>query len=96
MGVAAGHHIGRKLKAKGVTNPVIVEIQGIATLPLKQDRSRGFADALKTYGFGVSAKQDTKFTVETASLLQAKEAGRDEFFMVGGAGSLNAMKEIQS
>ncbi|MDR8408913.1 substrate-binding domain-containing protein [Nonomuraea sp. 3-1Str] len=123
MGVAAGHYIGKKLKDKGVSNPVIVEIQGIATLPLTQDRSKGFADALKTYGFSVTAKQDAKFTVETGnqvatSLLQAhkkidalwnhdddqgigvlaaiKEAGRKEFFMVGGAGSLNAMKEIQS
>ncbi|MER7504071.1 ABC transporter substrate-binding protein [Nonomuraea pusilla] len=123
MGVAAGHFIGRKLKEKGVSDPVIVEIQGIATLPLTQDRSKGFADALKTYGFSVTAKQDAKFTVETGnqvatSLLQAhkkidalwnhdddqgvgvlaaiKEAGRNEFVMVGGAGSLNAMKEIQS
>lgn len=123
MGVAAGHYIGKALKDKGVTNPVIVEIQGIATLPLTQDRSKGFADALKTYGFKVTAQQDAKFTVETgnqvaSSLLQAhkkidalwnhdddqgvgvlaaiKEAGRDEFVMVGGAGSLNAMREIQS
>lgn len=123
MGVAAGHYVGKKLKDKGVTNPVIVEIQGIATLPLTQDRSKGFADALKTYGFSVTAKQDAQFTVETgnkvaANLLQAhkkidamwnhdddqgvgvlaaiKEAGRNEFFMVGGAGSANAMREIQS
>ncbi|MEZ0075505.1 ABC transporter substrate-binding protein [Planotetraspora sp. GP83] len=123
MGVAAGHYIGKRLKDKGVASPVIVEIQGIATLPLTQDRSAGFADALKTYGFGVTAKQDAKFTVETgtqvaANLLQAhkkidalwnhdddqgigvlaaiKEAGRSELFMVGGAGSANAMREIQS
>ncbi|MCT9934667.1 substrate-binding domain-containing protein [Planotetraspora sp. A-T 1434] len=123
MGVAAGHYVGKRLKDKGVPNPVIVEIQGIATLPLTQDRSRGFADALKAYGFTVTAKQDAKFTVETgtqvaANLLQAhkkidalwnhdddqgvgvlaaiKEAGRDEFFMVGGAGSANAMREIHS
>jgi ribose transport system substrate-binding protein len=123
MGVAAGHYMGKKLKEKGVSNPVIVEIQGIATLPLTQDRSKGFADALKTYGFSVTAKQDAQFTVETGSkvatnLLQAhkkidaiwnhdddqgigvlaaiKEAGRGEFFMVGGAGSANAMREIQS
>ncbi|UBU12087.1 ABC transporter substrate-binding protein [Nonomuraea gerenzanensis] len=123
MGVAAGHYIGKDLKAKGVTNPVIVEIQGIATLPLTQDRSKGFADALKVYGFKVTAQQDAQFTVETGnevatSLLQAhkkidalwnhdddqgvgvlaaiKEANRNEFIMVGGAGSLNAMKEIQS
>jgi ribose transport system substrate-binding protein len=123
MGVAAGHYIGKKLKDANVSNPVIVEIQGIATLPLTQERSKGFEDALKTYGFSVTAKQDAQFTVETGTevatnLLQAhkkidaiwnhdddqgigvlaaiKEAGRDEFFMVGGAGSANAMREIQS
>jgi ribose transport system substrate-binding protein len=123
LGVAAGHYVGKKLKGKGVANPVIVEIQGIATLPLTQDRSKGFADALKTYGFSVTAKQDAKFTVETGNqvagnLLQAhkkidalwnhdddqgvgvlaaiKQAGRKEFFMVGGAGSANAMREIKS
>jgi ribose transport system substrate-binding protein len=123
MGVAAGHHVGATLKRKGVSNPVIVEIQGIATLPLTQDRSQGFADALKTYGFQVTAKQAAKFTVETgnqvaSNLLQAhkkidalwnhdddqgvgvlaaiKQAGRDEFFMVGGAGSANAMREIKA
>lgn len=122
MGVAAGHYIGSKLKSKGVTNPVILEIQGIATLPLTQERSKGFADALKTYGFTVTARQDAKFTVETgnqvaSNLLQAhkkidaiwnhdddqgvgvlaavKQANRNEFFMVGGAGSANAMREIK-
>ncbi|MFJ2030283.1 substrate-binding domain-containing protein [Streptosporangium sp. NPDC087985] len=123
MGVAAGHYIGRKLKDKGVSDPVILEIQGIATLPLTQDRSKGFDDALKTYGFTVTARQDAQFTVEsgtkvTSNLLQAhkkidaiwnhdddqgigvlaavKEAGRSEFFMVGGAGSANAMRDIQA
>ncbi|XVQ83686.1 ABC transporter substrate-binding protein [Microbispora siamensis] len=123
MGVAAGHFIGKTLKDKGVSDPVILEIQGIATLPLTQDRSKGFADALKTYGFKVTAQQDAKFTVESgtqvaSNLLQAhkkidaiwnhdddqgigvlaaiKEAGRDEFFMVGGAGSANAMRDIQA
>ncbi|MFC5821457.1 substrate-binding domain-containing protein [Nonomuraea harbinensis] len=122
MGVAAGHYIGTALKEKNVSNPVIVEIQGIATLPLTQDRSKGFADALKTYGFEVTAQQDAQFTVETGnevatSLLQAhskidalwnhdddqgvgvlaaiSEAGRDEFIMVGGAGSANAMRAIK-
>lgn len=123
MGVAAGHYIGKKLKDKGVASPVILEIQGIATLPLTQDRSKGFEDALKTYGFSVTAKQDAQFTVESgtkvaANLMQAhkkidaiwnhdddqgigvlaaiKEAGRSEFFMVGGAGSANAMRDIQA
>jgi ribose transport system substrate-binding protein len=122
MGVAAGHYVGKRLKEKGVAKPVIVEIQGIATLPLTQDRSKGFADALKTYGFSVTAKQDAKFTVESGNqvatnLLQAhkkidalwnhdddqgvgvlaaiNQAGRKEFFMVGGAGSANAMREIK-
>ncbi|MER5650936.1 substrate-binding domain-containing protein, partial [Streptosporangium sp. NPDC002524] len=76
MGVAAGHYIGKKLKDKGVASPVILEIQGIATLPLTQDRSKGFEDALKTYGFSVTAKQDAQFTVESgtkvaANLMQA-------------------------
>ena len=123
MGVAAGSYIGGRLKEKGVTSPVILEIQGIATLPLTQDRSRGFADSLKTFGFTVTAKQDAQFTVESGtkvatSLMQAhpkidaiwnhdddqgigvlaaiKEAGRNEFFVVGGAGSANAMREVQS
>ncbi|MER6945819.1 ABC transporter substrate-binding protein [Nonomuraea sp. NPDC000554] len=123
MGVAAGHFIGRRLKDKGVSDPVILEIQGIATLPLTQDRSKGFDDALKTYGYKVTARQDAQFTVESGTkvatnLLQAhkkidaiwnhdddqgigvlaaiKEAERGEFFMVGGAGSANAMREIQA
>ena len=123
MGVAAGNYIGARLKQSGVSNPVILEIQGIATLPLTQDRSKGFADALKAHGFTVTAQQDAQFTVESGtkvatSLMQAhpkidaiwnhdddqgigvlaaiKEAGRSEFFMVGGAGSANAMREIQS
>ncbi|MDL4771902.1 MULTISPECIES: ABC transporter substrate-binding protein [Thermomonosporaceae] len=123
LGVAAGNHIGKRLKDKGVAKPVIVEVQGIATLPLTQERSKGFADALKAFGFTVTAKQDAKFTVETgnqvaANLLQAhkkidalwnhdddqgvgvlaaiKQAGRTEFFMVGGAGSANAMREIKA
>lgn len=76
MGVAAGHYIGRKLKEKGVTDPVILEIQGIATLPLTQERSKGFEDALRAYGYRVTARQDAQFTVESGTevatnLLQA-------------------------
>ena len=44
MGVAAGNYIAGKLKGK--SNPVIAEIAGIDSLPLTQDRSRGFKDAL--------------------------------------------------
>ena len=33
-----------------MSSPVIAEIQGIANLPLTQDRSKGFADALASAG----------------------------------------------
>jgi ribose transport system substrate-binding protein len=122
MGVSAGTYIGDQLKAKGVSNPVIVEIAGIDSLQLTQDRSRGFKETLAKYGFSVTARQAAEFTVESgqsvaANLLQAKskidamwnhdddqgigvlaaitQAKRSEFFMVGGAGSANAMREIQ-
>jgi ribose transport system substrate-binding protein len=123
MGLAAGTYIGEQLKARGVSSPVIAEIQGIANLPLTQDRSKGFADALTSFGFKVSNQVSAQFTVEsgqkvTADLLQAapkidavwnhdddqgigvlaaiNQAGRKEFFMVGGAGSLNAMQAIKA
>lgn len=123
MGVSAGHYIGQRLTDEGVENPVIAEIAGIDNLPLTQARSQGFADALDTYGFSVTARQAAEFTVEsgqqvTSNLLQAEpaidaiwnhdddqgvgvlaaieSAGRDEFFMVGGAGSANAMRSIQA
>jgi ribose transport system substrate-binding protein len=122
MGVSAGTYVGEQLKAKGVSNPVIVEIAGIDNLPLTQDRSRGFAETLAKYGFKVTARQAAQFTVESgqqvaANLLQAQpkidamwnhdddqgvgvlaainQAKRSEFFMVGGAGSANAMREIK-
>jgi ribose transport system substrate-binding protein len=123
MGVAAGTYIGQQLKAKGVSSPFIGEIQGIANLPLTQDRSKGFADALAAFGFKVSNRVSAQFTVEsgqqvTANLLQAapkldavwnhdddqgvgvlaaiSQAGRKDFFMVGGAGSRDAMDHIKA
>ena len=123
MGLAAGTYIAEQLKAKGVSSPVIAEIQGIANLPLTQDRSKGFSDALASFGFKVSNQVSAQFTVEsgqkvTADLLQAapkidaiwnhdddqgigvlaaiNQAGRKDFFMVGGAGSLNAMQAIKA
>jgi ribose transport system substrate-binding protein len=123
MGLAAGTYIAQQLKAKGTSNPVIAEIQGIANLPLTQDRSKGFADALGSFGYKVSNQVSAQFTVEsgqkvTADLLQAapkidaiwnhdddqgigvlaaiNQAGRKDFFMVGGAGSLNAMQAIKA
>ncbi len=122
MGVAAATYIGDQLKAKNVSNPVIVEIAGIDSLQLTQDRSRGFKETLAKYGYTIKARQAAEFTVEsgqsvTANVLQAEpkidamwnhdddqgvgvmaainQANRDEFFMVGGAGSANAMREIQ-
>ena len=123
MGVSAGRYIGQTLKDKGVSNPVIAEIQGIASLPLTVDRSKGFADALKTYGFKVANQVSAEFTADsgesvTANLLQAapkidaiwnhdddqgvgvlaaiQNAKRTEFFMVGGAGSANVMRDIKA
>jgi ribose transport system substrate-binding protein len=121
MGLAAGQYIATKLKGK--TNPVIAEIAGIDNLPLTQDRSRGFRDALALAGLKVTNRVAAQFTVQsgqdvTANLLQAapkidaiwnhdddqgvgvlaaiKQAGRKEFFMVGGAGSLDAMEHIKN
>ena len=121
MGVAAGNYIGGKLAE--VDSPVIAEIQGIAALPLTQDRSQGFADALATYGLEVTNQVSAEFTSEsgeevTSNLLQAApkidaiwnhdddqgigvlaaiaNADRDEFFLVGGAGSTNMMEEIKN
>jgi ribose transport system substrate-binding protein len=123
MGVSAGTYVGEQLKAKGVANPIIGEIAGIDSLPLTQARSKGFADALKSYGFAVGPRQAADFTAQggqrvAANLLQAapkldalwnhdddqgigvlaaiNQAGRNEFFMVGGAGSANAMRDIKA
>ncbi|MCE0535775.1 substrate-binding domain-containing protein [Kineosporia rhizophila] len=123
MGAAAGYFLVQQLQAKGVKNPVIGEVQGIADLPLTQDRSKGFAEALATAGFKVSNQVSAQFTVEsgqqvTSNLLQAApkldalwnhdddqglgvlaaidQAGRDEFIMVGGAGSKNMMDLIKA
>jgi ribose transport system substrate-binding protein len=123
MGVSAGTYIGERLRAAGVANPVIGEIAGIDNLPLTQERSQGFRDALAGFGFAVGPRQAADFTAQggqrvTANLLQAaprldavwnhdddqgvgvlaavEQAGRDEFFMVGGAGSANAMRAIQA
>ena len=81
MGAAAGRYVAAQMKAKNVSNPVIAEIQGIAILPLTQDRSQGFADSLKAAGFKVSNQVSAEFTVEsgqqvTANLLQAAPSNR--------------------
>jgi ribose transport system substrate-binding protein len=120
MGVSAGQFVCEQ--AGGNEDAIVAEIAGIDSLPLTQDRSQGFEDALAECGLDVDARQAAEFTVESgeevaANLLQAEpkidflwnhdddqgvgvlaaieNAGRDEFVMIGGAGSANAMREIQ-
>src|SRR5699024_5895768 len=120
MGVSAGEYICEQLE--GNSDAVVAEIAGIDSLPLTQDRSQGFKDALGQCGLDVDHRVAANFTVQggeeaTANLLQAapeidaiwnhdddqgvgvlsaiKNAGRDEFFLVGGAGSANVMRLIQ-
>ena len=121
MGVSAGTYICAQVG----DNPdaIVAEIAGIDSLPLTQDRSRGFADALEDCGLEVSARVAADFTVQggeavTSQLLASEPkidaiwnhdddqglgvlaaieaAGRDEFIMVGGAGSKNAMDLIKA
>lgn len=121
MGVSAGHYICEQLG--GTAGAKVAEIAGIDSLPLTQDRSRGFSDALADCGLEVSNRVAADFTVQggeaaAANLLQAapeldaiwnhdddqgvgvlaaiENAGRDEFFMVGGAGSKNVMDAIKA
>jgi len=121
MGVSAGQYVCEQ--ADGDKDAVVAEIAGIDSLPLTQDRSKGFKDALSECGLDVDNRVAADFTVEGGSdaaeqLLQAapkidylwnhdddqgvgvlaaiENAGRDEFTMIGGAGSKNAMEAIQS
>jgi ribose transport system substrate-binding protein len=121
MGVSAGKYICTELDGK--SDAIVAEIAGIDSLPLTQDRSRGFADALADCGLKVNNRVAADFTVAggeaAASQLLASAphidaiwnhdddqgvgvlaaidaAGRDEFFMVGGAGSKNAMDLIKA
>jgi ribose transport system substrate-binding protein len=121
MGVSAGKYICDHLDGK--TDAVVAEIAGIDSLPLTQDRSQGFKDALAECDQDVDNRVAADFTVEggeeaAGNLLQAapkidflwnhdddqgvgvlaaiKNAGRDEFTMIGGAGSANAMRDIQA
>jgi len=121
MGVSAGTYICEQLDGK--KDAVVAEIAGIDSLPLTQDRSKGFKDALDDCGLEVSNRVAADFTVQggeaSASQLLAAApkidaiwnhdddqgigvlaaidaANRDEFFMVGGAGSANVMRDIQA
>ena len=120
MGVSAGTYVCEQVG--DTPGAVVAEIAGIDSLPLTQDRSQGFADALGECGLDVDNRVAADFTVQggqqaAANLLQAapkidalwnhdddqgvgvlaaiENAGRDEFIMVGGAGSANAMRAIQ-
>ncbi|MEJ7634033.1 substrate-binding domain-containing protein [Aeromicrobium sp.] len=121
MGVSAGTFVCDD--AKGASGKKVAEIAGIDSLPLTQERSKGFADALKKCGLKVDNRVAAEFTVESgekaaSNLLQAapkidylwnhdddqgvgvlaaiKNADRDEFVMIGGAGSANVMRDIKS
>ncbi|MBT0995359.1 substrate-binding domain-containing protein [Cellulomonas sp. DKR-3] len=121
MGISAGRFICDQLG--GTPDAKVAEIAGIDSLPLTQDRSKGFADALGECGLKVSNRVAADFTVQggeaaAANLLQAapeldaiwnhdddqgvgvlaaiEAANRDEFFMVGGAGSKNVMEAIKA
>lgn len=121
MGVSAGTYICEQLGGKN--DAVVAEVAGVDSLPLTQERSKGFADALESCGLDVDNRVAADFTIQggeaaTSQLLSAAPkidalwnhdddqgvgvlaaidtAGRSDFFMVGGAGSANAMREIQS
>jgi ABC-type sugar transport system substrate-binding protein len=122
MGVSAGTYACELIEQNDISDPVIAEIAGIDSLPLTQDRSDGFKDALGSCNQEVDNRVAAEFTVESgqeqaSNLLQAApqidivwnhdddqgvgvkaafdQAGRDEFFFIGGAGSANAMRWIQ-
>ncbi|KQT01405.1 substrate-binding domain-containing protein [Cellulomonas sp. Leaf395] len=121
MGVSAGTYICGEVG--GNPDAKVAEIAGIDNLPLTQQRSQGFEDALGACGLEVSNRVAADFTVQggetaAANLLQAapqldaiwnhdddqgvgimaaiENAGRDEFIMVGGAGSKNVMESIKA
>lgn len=121
MGVSAGTYICNELDGK--KDAVVAEIAGVDSLPLTQDRSRGFKEALGDCGLSVTNRVAADFTIQggeaaTSQLLASAPkidavwnhdddqgigvlaaitaANRDEFFMVGGAGSKNAMESIKA
>lgn len=74
MGVSAGQYICKQVANK--PNAVVAEIAGIDSLPLTQDRSKGFSDALAKCGQNVDNRVAADFTVQggeqaAANLLQA-------------------------
>ena len=78
MGVSAGTYACELIAENDIADPVIAEIAGIAALPLTQDRSQGFEDALKACDQTVDRGVAAEFTVESgeeqaSNLLQAED-----------------------
>jgi len=77
MGVSAGTYACTVIEDKKLgDDAVVAEIAGIDSLPLTQDRSKGFKDALKACGQNVDNRVAAEFTVESgekaaSNLLQA-------------------------
>jgi len=76
MGVSAGTYACQVVQDKNLDDAVIAEIAGIDSLPLTQDRSKGFKDALQGCGQDVDNRVAAEFTVESgeraaSNLLQA-------------------------
>jgi ribose transport system substrate-binding protein len=76
MGVSAGTYACQLIEENNIADPVIAEIAGIDSLPLTQDRSQGFEDALSVCGQTVDNRVAAEFTVESgeeqaSNLLQA-------------------------
>ena len=76
MGVSAGTYACQVVEEKGLDDAVIAEIAGIDSLPLTQDRSKGFKDALESCNQDVDNRVAAEFTVESgeaeaSNLLQA-------------------------
>ena len=62
MGISAGQYICNEVGDK--KDAVVAEIAGIDSLPLTQQRSAGFADALKACGLKVKNRVAADFTVQ--------------------------------
>ncbi len=79
MGVSAGTYACKVIEDKGLgDDAVVAEIAGIDALPLTQDRSKGFKDALKGCDQDVDNRVAAEFTVESgekaaSNLLQSAD-----------------------
>jgi ribose transport system substrate-binding protein len=74
MGQSAGNYICEQMS--DTPDAVVAEVAGIDSLPLTQDRSQGFADALEACGLDVDNRVAADFTVQggeaaTSQLLAA-------------------------